>query len=43
MASGNVAIRIGEDPVVLQRTPDGAAFLMELAQAVVADEYAGFR
>ncbi len=40
MTSGNVAIRVRQDPVVLQRTADRAAFLVEHANRVIADDVA---
>ena len=40
MAARDVAVRIRQDPVVGERSPDGATFLMVLAHVVVADKVA---
>ena len=42
VAPGDVAIRVGQDPVVLQRTADRAAFLVEHAHGVIAHDVAMF-
>ena len=42
MAARDVAVRVGQDPVVLQRTTDCAALLVELAHVVVAHKIAVF-
>ena len=43
VTSGDVAIGVGKDPVVLQRAPDRAAFLVENADGVVTDNIAVIR
>ena len=42
MFSGDIVVRIGKDPVVVERTADRAAFCIELTDTVLPEEFLMF-